>query len=102
MATEPRSYRLTPQAKRDLEDIWAYTSRVWSVKQADQYHTDLIAAIEGLARNERTGRNVDELRPGYLKYNVRQHVLFYRLSANHLDVIRILHQRMDIPTHLSS
>lgn len=102
MATEPRSYRLTPQAERDLEDIWAYTFRVWSAKQADQYHADLIVAIERLTRGERVGRNVDELRPDYLKYTVGQHVLFYRLSAHHLDVIRILHQRMDIPTRLSS
>lgn len=102
MATEPRSYRLTPQAERDLEDIWAYTFRFWSAKQADQYHADLIVAIKRLTRGERTGRNVDELRHGYLKYAVGQHVLFYRLSARHLDVIRILHQRMDIPTRLSS
>jgi len=102
MATEFRSYRLTPQAERDLENIWTYTFRAWSAKQADQYHADLIVAIKRLARGERTGRNVDELRSGYLKYAVGQHVLFYRLSTHHLDVIRILHQRMDIPTHLSS
>lgn len=102
MVTEPRSYRLTPQAERDIEDIWTYTFRAWSAKQADQYYADLIVTIKRLARGERTGRNVDELRPDYLKYTVGQHVLFYRLSVRHLDVIRILHQRMDIPTHLLS
>lgn len=102
MSNDRRSYRLSPQAERDLEEIWTYTCRTWSRRQADQYHADLITAIDRLARGQLTGRAVDDLRPGYLKYPVGQHVLFYRLNINFLDVIRILHQRMDVPAHLSN
>jgi toxin ParE1/3/4 len=43
-------YRLSPQAERDLEEIWRYTSDNWSVEQADRYHNQIMAAIEGLAK----------------------------------------------------
>jgi toxin ParE1/3/4 len=45
---------------------------------------------------------VHDIRAGYLKYAVGLHFLFYRLTADHLDVVRILHQRMDISAHLGN
>jgi toxin ParE1/3/4 len=102
MAADHRSYRLSLRAEQDLEEIWAYTFCTWSREQADQYHADIIAAIEGLARGERNGRSVHDIRAGYLKYAVGLHFLFYRLTADHLDVVRILHQRMDVSAHLGN
>lgn len=100
MGLEHRGVRLAPLAEDDLEDIWTYTARTWSVDQADRYHADIIAAMDGLTRGERIGRAIDDIRPGYLKYAVGRHLLFYRLSDAHLDVIRILHQRMDVEARL--
>lgn len=95
MSDEARAYRLSPLAAADLEDIWLYTYKHWSLAQADQYHRDLIVAIEALAKGIRVGRKTD-IRPGYLKYSVGQHLIFYRQADAGLDIIRILHQRMDI------
>ena len=99
MPDESRQYRLSPLAEADLEDIWLYTFKHWSLEQADRYHHDLIDAIEALARGVKTGRRTD-VREGYFKYPVGQHFVFFRLSETTLDVIRILHQRMDIERHL--
>ena len=35
------AYRLTPAARRNLEDMWLYTAQTWSMAQADRY-TDII------------------------------------------------------------
>lgn len=101
MPQSKRSYRLSPLAEADLEEIWLYTFRQWSVEQAEEYHNAIIAGIEGLA----SGNNVPQctdVRDGYWKYKVGMHVLYFRCSDEYLDVIRILHGRMDVDAHLNA
>lgn len=100
MADKARRDRLSPQAENDLDDIWGYTVRTWSAEQAESYHADIIAAIEAFARGDRWGRDVGELRVGYHKYPVGRHFIFYRQDDDRLDVIRILHQQMDVDARL--
>ena len=99
MSASGRPYRLSPLAQSDLEDIWLYTFENWSLEQADRYQNNIMGTIGDLAQGVRTGRPVD-VREGYFKYQVGSHLVFYRLSGSSLDVIRVLHQRMDIAAHL--
>ena len=92
-------YRLSRLAVADLERIWSWTARYWSTEQAESYHAGLVAAFEGLGRGRKQGRVVD-IRDGYRKYAVGSHLIFYRPSPAGIDVIRILHQRMDVERHL--
>jgi len=92
-------YRLSPLAEADLEDIWLYTARHWSKAQADAYHNRLVTAFEGLAAGTKQGRPTDVL-PDIQKYLCGAHVVYFLKDANHLDVIRILHQRQDPERHL--
>ena len=91
--------RLAPLAEADLESIWLYTFRTWSLEQADLYHANLIAAFDDLCTGRRSGRPVD-IRDGYIKFAVGSHVVFYRLTDTNLDVMRILHVKMDAERHL--
>ncbi|WP_396330475.1 type II toxin-antitoxin system RelE/ParE family toxin [Burkholderia anthina] len=99
MAVKGRQLQLTPLAEFDLEDIWRYTAERGSHGQADHCHRDLIETMEALARGDKVGRSC-VVRDGYFRYAVNSHVVFYRESDYTLDVIRILHQRMDIERHL--
>jgi toxin ParE1/3/4 len=92
-------YRLSPLAEADLEDIWLHSVNIWSVEQADSYLRGLFDAFAGLASGSKIGRAVD-LREGYLKYLTGSHIVYYRLGVGSLDVIRVLHQRMDVSRHL--
>lgn len=100
MAGKARRYRLSPRAEQDLDDIWGYTVRTWSVEQAEIYHADIISAIIALSKGDRQGRDVGDLRAGYFKYPVGHHFLFYRIGEGWLDVIRILHKQMDVEARL--
>ena len=41
------------------------------------------------------------IRPGYLKLAAGSHTLFYRLTDDRqVDVVRVLHQRIDVDRHL--
>ena len=99
MPGSKRAYRLSPLAETDLEEIWLYTFRQWSLEQADDYHNGIIAAIEGLADGSDVPQRTD-VREGYWKDKVGMHVLSFRCSDEYLDVVRILHGRMDVETHL--
>lgn len=92
-------YRLSPRAESDLEEIWLYTFKNWSLKQADHYHNAIVEAFEDLAVGDKTGHPVD-IREGYFKYPVGAHLVFYRFNETGLVIIRILHQRMDVGRYL--
>lgn len=95
-------YRLSPAAQHDLSKTWDYTAENWGVLQADRYVLGIRDACESLATGSRAGRAVEAIRPGYRRLGVGMHGLFYRRSAAGLiEVIRILHQRMDAMAHLS-
>jgi toxin ParE1/3/4 len=96
-------YLLTPAAQADLERIWDYTHDHdrWGVDQAEEYLRELQRAVERAAANPLIGRACDEVRPGYRKLAAGSHTLFYRLTTEGvIDVVRVLHQRMDIDRHL--
>jgi len=94
-------YLLSPATQADLEQIWDYTRGRWGVDQAEEYLRQLQRAIERAAANPRIGRACDEVRPGYRKLAAGSHTLFYRVIALAvIDVVRILHQRMDVDRHL--
>lgn len=96
-----KRYLLSPAARADLEQIWDYTHDRWGVDQAEQYLRELQGAIERVAANPLIGRACEEIRPGYRKLAAGSHTLYYRATVEGvIDLVRILHQRMDVDRHL--
>lgn len=93
-------YRLTPAAQRDLSSIWDFTEEHWDKRQAERYIREIQAAIERVAADPERGRIRDEVRAGYRSYSIGSHAVFYVSRASRVDVIRVLHQRMDPSRHL--
>ncbi|MBJ8346934.1 type II toxin-antitoxin system RelE/ParE family toxin [Antrihabitans sp. YC2-6] len=94
-------FLLSPAAQADLEDIWDHTAQRWNAEQAEHFVRELQRAIERVADNPAVGRRCDEVRAGYLKLAAGSHVLFYRVTDEGvIDIVRVLHQRMDIDRHL--
>jgi toxin ParE1/3/4 len=92
-------YVLSPRAQVDLDEIWDYTAEKWGNDQAERYIRLLQHGIETVASDPRRGSSCDEIRSGYRKYLVGSHVVFYRLTSDGIDVVRILHSRMDFKAH---
>lgn len=62
---------------------------------------ELQRTIERVVDNPVIGRACDEVRPGYRKLAVGSHMLYYRIvDGDAINVVRILHQRMDVDRHL--
>jgi toxin ParE1/3/4 len=95
-------YIISEKATEDLDQIWQYTYFQWSEHQADKYYNLLIQKIELIAQNAVVGRRMDDIKEGYRYLPVGSHIIFYKNSEdNVVTIIRILHQRMDIPNRLN-
>ncbi len=95
-----RPYLLTPKAQSDLASIWDYTVTRWSAEQAEKYIRQIAEAMAAVGDDPERGRGCEDIRAGYRKYSVGAHVLFYRTTKQGVEIVRILHQRMDFPLHL--
>ena len=96
-------YKISKEAEKDLEKIWLYTFETWSLEQADYYYDLLMDEIEYLAENPKNGIYFSQIRKGYFRSRVKSHFIFYRVSvkSDEIEIIRILHQQMDIDSQLT-
>ena len=90
---------LSPRAQEDLDAIWDFSAERWGEDRADSYVRGIWAGIRTVAGDPRRGHACD-LRDGYFQYSVGRHVLFFKLIADGVDIIRILHQSMNFDLHL--
>lgn len=88
-------YFLTRAAERDLDRIWDYTAQQRGISQADTYLRHIHAALARLPDFPGAGRAVDEIRQGYPVLPIEAHCAFYRVMSDGIEVVRILHGRID-------
>lgn len=65
------------------------------------YLAQLDSAIQAIARDPEIGRRCDDVRVGYRKLAQGSHIIYYRIGDG-VEVIRILHRRMDPDTQFAS
>lgn len=96
-------YIISVEASKDLEHIWLYTFENWSQEQADRYFNLIIDEIENISNDPSSGKDYSDIREGYFRSRVKSHFIFYRINSKKkvVEIIRILHQQMDIVSRLS-
>jgi toxin ParE1/3/4 len=96
-------YKISREASNDLEKIWLYTIETWSAEQADRYLNLLFDEIEYLCLKPKSGNDFGYVRKGYFRSRVKSHFIFYTINEekNEIEIIRILHQQMDIENRLN-
>jgi toxin ParE1/3/4 len=98
---KPLPYAISKETVSDLDEIWLYTVEKWSVDQANLYYNLILDEINYICRKPDSGKQMDHLRKGYLVLKVKSHFIFYRVVDNVVEVIRILHERMDIENRIN-
>lgn len=93
-------YILSKKANSDLDDIWYYTVRTWSAEQANRYYNLIFDEINYICTNPESGKPIGHIRKGYRMSKVKSHLIFYKVVNNTIEIIRILHERMDIKNRL--
>jgi toxin ParE1/3/4 len=100
-------FRISGPARGDLEQILATSLERWG--EAGR------AAMRAIARNPEGSatRERHEVSPGVRSLHVRHargargvrdpvHVVFYRLDSDVVEVVRVLHERMEPTLHLAT
>ena len=92
---------LRQEAIDDLSDIWDYTFEKWSENQADKYYARLKFACKEIGENPELGKEYTGISRNLLGLKSGKHIIFYHLiSEDEIEVIRILHERMDLKNRL--
>jgi len=95
-------YTLSNKADADLDAIYVYSFQTFGEAQADAYAAEVISSLNNLANLPETGRRRDDIQPGLFSIPCARHVIFYTMEDDGIFVVRILHDAMDVPRHLTS
>lgn len=89
------------EAIDDLNHIWDYTFNNWSENQADKYYSSIKFACNQIGQNPDLGRKYYEISENLLGLKTGKHIIFYHLISNdEIEIIRIIHERMDLKNRL--
>ncbi len=94
-------YILTNKAVKDLSDIWNYTFDSWSEAQADIYYKMLIEVCIKIAENPDIGKHYEGIFKSVFGFKAGRHIIFFKkINTNKIEVIRILHEKMDLKSRI--
>ena len=93
---------LKQEAIDDLNDIWKYTFEKWSENQADKYYSSIKFTCSQIGENPQLGRVYNEINENIFGLKTGKHIIFYHfVSFDEIEIIRILHEQMDLKNRLN-
>jgi len=93
-------YRLSVLAEQDVEDILDYTWDQHGEERAFRYVERLKRNLSVLAENPLLAPKRTEFNPPVRLFPSGEHTIVYLEKADHIFIVRLLHQRMDIKRHI--
>lgn len=92
---------IQPAAEADLIAIWRTSYERWGLMQADRYLDEVNEGIAVLAGNPLLGTDCSWIRAGYRRLTIQHHNVYYRVIIMRIEIIRVLHERMEPERHLA-
>ena len=95
-------YRIlkTAEAEHDLINIWLYTYKNWGDRQADKYLDGLEEGFKLLAGTPLLcGLRREFIKPVRIHHHAH-HLIIYDALADRINIVRVLHENMDVETQL--
>ena len=93
-------YKLSDIAEQDISEIYDYTRTHHGYEQAVHYLTGLDPCFNSLIERPEIGRERPEIRDSLRSIIYKHHVVFYRLHADYIRIVRVLHESRDMPRFL--
>lgn len=89
-----------PRAAEEIDAIADYTLAQYGMDQARAYLSDMRGQIEFAAEFPGIGGPTRGLPSDYRKLTTGQHRVIYRYSETEIIVVRVLHERQDVPDEI--
>jgi toxin ParE1/3/4 len=89
--------QFTPEAARDLNEIWDYIARD-NVDAASRFTATIEETCRLLAASPEMGRRRPELARDLRSFPVGSYVVFYRPVGRGVEIVRVLSAARDIPS----
>ena len=93
-------FRISSEAREDLVSVWEYTKQQWGIEQADLYIDGFMLRLVWLTENRALWRPRPDIKPGVFSCVEKRHVIFFSAGQGHIDILRILHERIDLSRNL--
>lgn len=93
------SLLLSPDAETDLDDIWTFIAAD-SNEAADRVIDAITGKFEMLQTMPNSGRQRNELRTGLCNLPIGKFSIFYQVTEDTIEIVRILHGARDLPSLL--
>ena len=86
---------VSPVARQDLQKLFQYGCLNWGSMRARQYIARFKTGLLRLHQSPHIGIKRDDLLKDLCVLPVEKHYIFYQLVENKIEIIRILHARLD-------
>jgi toxin ParE1/3/4 len=96
MAERRRPVLWSPDALTDLDGIWNHYAGVAGPETADRLLREIGKIIVLIDEHPFAGRSRDDIRAGLRSIATSPHVVFYRVSDEQPEIVRVLDGRRDI------
>lgn len=91
-----RQYRVTPQARKDLKEIWEYIARD-SIDRADMVLERIERALQRLARSPGVGHIREDLADEHHRFfPVFSYLIAYLHDKRPIQIVRVIHGARDV------
>lgn len=84
------NYKLSSAADKDFEHLFEYGIDNFGLSKAKSYVDGLIIKFQNIAENPRHYQAVDYIRSGYRRSVYGKHTIYYIVSNDSIDIMRIL------------
>lgn len=90
-----RRFQLAKLARKDLDDIW-FAIAQHNVESADRMLDEIQKRLLLLARFNEMGVLREDLAAGLRGFPVDQYLIFYRLTKQGIEIVRVLPGKADL------
>jgi len=95
-------YKLTPEAEKDLTEIYLYGFLNFGEAQAEAYFAELEDCFQLLSKTPLICRERSEFSPPVRIHHHGRHLVVYVIKSELVLIVRLLHDSMDVQRHLFS
>jgi len=84
------SYRISNEAKLDLQRIYQFGLEHFGESQADEYFRGFFECFEKISENPKLYQSIDHIRIGYRRCAYKSDTIYYRVNHSVVEIMAIL------------